>query len=172
MTIHDVSRAVYEQTRDFFKHTAVMKSGNKRYGPGAPVDPLKYQWRATGRHIAKGVPVHLVGIDDPGDHAFLLAGYVPPSMGLVPYLTSSSMPLRTFCHEMPEIAESYVVDVWAGIFCPTSEYAHEFPRKMVKWGAQWKQVQVDGAWRDPATVGYISSVLNSTFYLFDPYQPL
>lgn len=116
-------------------------------------------------------PVRYFGLQRPGDHAFLIAGYVPPDVAGMPYGQYSTDTLETMCNAIPAAEESYVVDVWAGIFCPTREYPLQVKLKMRKWNERGKQVYWGHArdWVDVEEDGeYANSLVDSCFYIRDP----
>lgn len=68
-----------------------------------------------------------------GDHAFLLVGPVPPPL---------DRPVRRWS-ELPNQRDgTFVIDVWAGVFCRAREYPALFAAKMQRWQAQGKRIVV------------------------------
>jgi len=112
-------------------------------------------------------PVNYIGVRDLGDHAFLIAGYLPSAVVNMPYFETSRFSVLMLCNAVPAYVESYVVDPWAGIFCHTRMYPFEFLRKMRSWGAQGKEVWWGRAWRQPGEASYVDSFVNSRFYVRD-----
>ena len=122
-------------------------------------------------------PVRYIELQTVGDHSFLVAGYLPPVVVDVPYNELSTVNVAMMCNAIPDMAESYAVDVWAGIFCPTWEYPFQLREKMRKWSRRGKEVRVGHAWvdpvpEDPAAARYANSLLDSHFYIGDPAAPL
>ena len=225
MSIQGISRAAFQQTRDFFKHS--LKTDNKRYTENASADAGKIQRARTrlragrpligyaqtearydrtprqygrwlhlrGPLVAAGncsemscvalyylsvgqaqyafpFPVRYVALEYPGNHVFLVAGYLPPVVVNVPYWETSTVSVEMMCNAIPDMAESYVVDVWAGIFCPTRVYPFELQVKLDKWSRQGKEVRWrEHLWVDPGAENYVNSLLNSRFFIRDPADP-
>jgi len=119
-----------------------------------------------------GFPVRMVGVPNPGDHVFLIAGDLPTSIiGEMYYQVRSTVSLFMLCNSVAPNAESYAVDVWAGIFCHTRRYPQEFLRKMAKWSSRGKEVRWAADWEDPGVDSYTDSFVNSKFYLRDVSLP-
>ena len=115
--------------------------------------------------MAPGISVMLVHIPAPGDHVFLIAGGLPPAFQQPPYNQ-----IR-YLGKISAIADSWVVDVWAGICCRTSVYPAEFWHKTTRWGGQGKLVYFRGRWLNPASPDYTVPNLITSFRLFAPDSP-
>lgn len=101
-------------------------------------------------------PVYLVAIGDPGDHAFVLVGTRPRVFRSVADLAKVS-----------PSDDSWAIDVWANIFCHSSQYENRFREKMAKWDDDGKVVHMGRRWRSPAGT-YVDINMTAPLTYFDP----
>lgn len=73
----------------------------------------------------------------------------------------------------PEWADAWVVDPWAGISCPASDYPAQFERRMQDWSRSGKQILIsDGGtppqsvWRDPLDPAWINATVHGDAQVF------
>lgn len=73
----------------------------------------------------------------------------------------------------PEWAGAWVVDPWAGISCPASDYPVQFERRMQDWSRSGKQILIsDGGtppqsvWRDPLDPAWINATVHGDAQVF------
>ena len=73
----------------------------------------------------------------------------------------------------PEWADAWIVDPWAGISCPASDYPAQFERRMQDWSRSGKQILIsDGgtpaqwAWRDPLDPTWINATVHGDAQVF------
>jgi hypothetical protein len=104
-------------------------------------------------------PANFVAIGYPGDHAFVLVGMRPRVFKSVADLAKVS-----------PSDDSWAIDVWANVFCHSSQYANRFRDKMVKWDDDGKEVNMHGRWRSPAGT-YIDINMTAPVTYFDPRNP-
>lgn len=77
-----------------------------------------------------------------GDHCFLMVGQYPH-----PGITTDQLT------NMPKTTGSYVVDVWAGVCCQTSEYPAQLRDKMMKWQTDHKNILTENGQLTPTQWG-------------------
>ncbi len=73
----------------------------------------------------------------------------------------------------PEWADAWVVDPWAGISCPASDYRAQFEQRMKEWSASGKEIMInDGAtppqwfWTDPMNPSWINATTQGDAVVF------
>lgn len=85
----------------------------------------------------------------PGAHAFTLVGDAPIN-------------LRTYFFAEPEWSQTRIVDPWANIECPSSEYVQQFQRRMYEWKAEGRQIQTNaGHWIEADDPDWVDKTVNA-----------
>jgi hypothetical protein len=102
---------------------------------------------------------YLVAIGRPGDHGFVLVGTRPRVFRSVADLAKVS-----------PSEDSWAIDVWANVFCHSSQYENRFREKMAKWDDDGKEVHMNGRWRSPAGT-YVDINMAAPLTYFDPRNP-
>jgi hypothetical protein len=78
-------------------------------------------------------PVRVAFMTPPGDHAFVIVGKLPEEFRRVADLAQLSL-----------TDDSWVIDVWANIYCQSSLYAQHFQAQMAHWEGYGKLVESEG----------------------------
>jgi hypothetical protein len=135
---------------------SISQKGRLLMQVGTPLFGNCYDLSCLAAYLLKSrdsnLRVSMIGISSPGDHAFLVVGYVP---GFMPVQT-----VMTLCRNIGN-QQSYVVDIWAGIFCSTGEYPQQFALKADKWNAERKEIFNGStqAWTLPDSEYYLGNII-------------
>jgi hypothetical protein len=76
-------------------------------------------------------PMHMVSVNQPGDHAFLIVGELPDRGPIAGW------------SDHPASSASHVIDVWMNICCHTRDYPGQVIRKLNKWAAEGKTIAIN-----------------------------
>jgi hypothetical protein len=91
----------------------------------------------------------------PANHNFLIVGAPPPPATIASLITFDE--------------ESYVLDVWAGVFCRTCDYYFFFVAKMQRWSFQGKYVRTRDGVRNPFGA-YAQEIVNAVVQAGPPHS--